>query len=76
MSKTETRIKTIEILEAQLIRGTKPRKNGWSFKDYNQEEVLVDTETGKPHSIKLNQKDIERINKEVSVLENKIIITN
>ena len=63
--------KTIEILEQQLSNGTKPRKNGWSYKDYDPKEV-VKGENGKPFAIKLNQNDITRIKKEIGTLRNKL----
>ena len=63
--------KTIEILEQQLSNGTKPRKNGWSYKDYDEKEVIRG-EKGKPFAIKLNQSDIARIKKEIGILRNKL----
>ena len=63
--------KTIEILEAQLSNGTKPRKNGKSFKDYDPKEVIKG-DNGKPFAIKLNANDIARIKKEIGILKSKI----
>lgn len=65
---TETTKKTIEILEAQLRNGTKPRKNGVSYKEYPPDEVLKNS-LGKPYAIKLNQKDIARIKSEIEKLK-------
>lgn len=67
---TETTKKTIEILEAQLRNGTKPRKNGVSYKEYSPDEVLKNS-LGKPYAIKLNQKDIARIKLEIETLKKK-----
>lgn len=60
-----------ELLEAQLVKGEKPRKNGMSWKDYPEEDIIR-FENGDPAAIRLSEKDIKRINKELSVLKERI----
>lgn len=67
----ERRKTALATLEAQLARGTKPRKNGKSFADYPKEDVLVDDKE-KPYAIKLSEKDRSRIQKEIEKLRSKI----
>lgn len=71
MKLLERRKVAMATLEAQLKRGTKPRKNGKMFSEYPTEDVLL-SEDGKPYAIRLSEKDRTRIQKEIEKIKSKL----
>jgi len=68
MKLLERRKTALKALESQLKRGDKPRKNGKSWKEYPQEDLLFDLQS-KPYAIKLSTKDVDRIKSQILILK-------
>jgi len=59
-------------LVAQLKSNIKPRKSGTYFKNYPEEQIIRN-DMGKPVCLKLTEKDITRIKKQIEILKSKTL---